>query len=50
MKDLRVKKSDNVVVYDSHGFKPAPWAWWMFKVFSGARCRLLNGGLPKWVD
>jgi thiosulfate/3-mercaptopyruvate sulfurtransferase len=39
-----------VVVYDTLGVVTAPRAWWMLKYYGYSNVKLLNGGLPKWVE
>ena len=47
---LGVSAGSPVVVYDSHGLFAAPRAWWMFRAMGHADCRVLDGGLPAWID
>lgn len=39
-----------VVVYDTLGVVTAPRAWWMLKYYGYSNVKLLNGGLPKWIQ
>ena len=48
MKALGVPKDAPIVVYDNHGFKPAPRVLFMLKAFGAKDVRLLNGGLHYW--
>lgn len=45
-------KNDNtlVVVYDINGITTAPRVWWTLKYFGYKNVKVLNGGLPKWVE
>ncbi len=47
---LGISNSDDVVIYDSIGLFSAARVWWMFKVFGHDSVRVLNGGLPAWID
>jgi thiosulfate/3-mercaptopyruvate sulfurtransferase len=43
MKQLDVRKSDHIVVYDQAGMLSAPRAFWMLKTFGAPHVMLLNG-------
>lgn len=47
---LGVSNDSNIVVYDSAGLFSAARVWWMFKVFGHDSVRVLNGGLPAWIE
>ncbi|QDZ20849.1 thiosulfate/3-mercaptopyruvate sulfurtransferase [Chloropicon primus] len=48
---LGVKNSDAVVVYEANGMAfAAARAWWMFRCFGHANVKVLNGGLPAWLE
>lgn len=48
---LGISNDDNVIVYDRAGIAmAASRAWWMFRVFGHDRVRVLDGGLPAWVN
>ena len=39
-----------VVVYDTLGVVTAPRVWWMLKYYGYQDVKILNGGLPKWIE
>ncbi|MDF5565446.1 sulfurtransferase, partial [Vibrio parahaemolyticus] len=47
---LGLNNEDLIVVYDNSGTLAAPRAWWMFKAMGHDNVRVLNGGLPAWVE
>lgn len=48
---LGISNGDTVVVYDRAGMHmSAARAWWMFRLFGHENVRVLNGGLPAWVE
>jgi thiosulfate/3-mercaptopyruvate sulfurtransferase len=47
MKDLDIRSSDYIVVYDKINMMSAPRALWMFKNF-GVDVLILNGTFSKW--
>ncbi|AXY02816.1 sulfurtransferase [Vibrio alfacsensis] len=49
-KQLGLNNDDLIVVYDNSGTLAAPRAWWMFKAMGHENVRILNGGLPAWID
>lgn len=46
---LGVEVVDDVVVYDEPGSFAAARAWWVLR-WAGIRARVLDGGLPAWVE
>ncbi|CAL57428.1 Thiosulphate sulfurtransferase, conserved site [Ostreococcus tauri] len=48
MEALRLKRSDNIVVYDRNGMFSAARAWWMFRAHGWDNVRVLDGGAPAW--
>eukprot|EP00347_Sterkiella_histriomuscorum_P014041 403362385 len=48
MKEINVRKSDLVVVYDKYKMISAPRAFWMLKTFGIQDAYLLNGTFSKW--
>jgi len=40
-----------IVVYDTYGFYcAAARVWWMFRIMGANNVKVLNGGMPKWLD
>jgi thiosulfate/3-mercaptopyruvate sulfurtransferase len=50
MGTLGIGNDDFVVIYDVHGIRTSPRAWWTFRVFGHDKVAILNGGLPKWLN
>lgn len=50
MGTLGLSNDDLIVIYDVHGIRTSPRAWWTFRVFGHDNVAILNGGLPKWVN
>lgn len=50
MRALGLSRRSQVVVYDSHGLFSAPRLWWMLGTYGHGQVRILDGGLPKWLD
>ena len=48
MKEMDVRKSDTIVVYDKVGMLSAPRAYWMLKSFGVHDVRILDGTFVKW--
>jgi thiosulfate/3-mercaptopyruvate sulfurtransferase len=46
---LGVSEQDEIVVYDEPGSFAAERAWWVLR-WVGLRVRVLDGGLPAWVE
>ena len=49
MKEINVRKSDLIVVYDKIGKVSAPRAFWMLKTFGIENVAILNGSFGKWM-
>jgi thiosulfate/3-mercaptopyruvate sulfurtransferase len=49
MRQLRVRRTDNIVCYDAAGFFTVGRAHWMLRYFGAEHVRILNGGLRKWM-
>ncbi|EDP57079.1 sulfurtransferase [Vibrio sp. AND4] len=49
-RQLGLNNEDLIVVYDNSGTLAAPRAWWMFKAMGHDNVRVLNGGLPAWIE
>ncbi len=47
---LGIDAESRIVVYDNLGMYTAPRVWWMFKVMGHQHVRVLDGGLPAWVE
>ncbi|MEN3792216.1 3-mercaptopyruvate sulfurtransferase [Fulvimarina sp. MAC3] len=47
---LGVSEADTIVVYDGMGLFSAPRVWWMFRTFGAKDVRVLDGGLPAWIE
>lgn len=50
METLGLSNDDLIVIYDVHGIRTSPRAWWTFRVFGHDNVAILNGGLPKWLN
>jgi len=48
--NLGISNDSDVVVYDTAGIFSAARVWWMFHVFGHSKVRVLNGGLPAWLQ
>lgn len=48
--EIGIGNDHEVVVYDSAGLYSAARVWWMFKVFGHKMVRILDGGLPAWLE
>lgn len=49
--DMGISNDDTVIVYDRAGMHmAAARVWWMFRVFGHDKVRILDGGLPAWVE
>lgn len=49
MKALRVRPTDEIVVYDAMGMFSAARCAWMCRFFGAENVRILNGGMKKWL-
>lgn len=50
VRNLGIMQSSEIVVYDSKGIFSAARVWWMFKSMGHSNIRVLNGGLPAWLN
>lgn len=50
MSALGIANDSLVVVYDTQGLFSAPRLWWMLRVFGHENVRVLDGGLPAWIE
>ena len=50
VRELGINNDSRIVVYDGAGIFSAPRVWWLFRLFGHTRIRVLNGGLPQWLD
>ena len=48
--EIGIANDHEVVVYDTTGLYSTARVWWMFKVFGHKRVRILDGGLPAWLE
>lgn len=46
MKELDIRKSDTVIIYDRCGMFSSPRVWYTFYLFGHRNVKVLNGGLP----
>lgn len=49
MRNLRIRKTDNIIFYDNHGIFSSPRAAWTLRFFGAENVRILNGGFKKWL-
>lgn len=49
MKQLRIRRTDNIVCYDNIGIFSSPRVAWTLQLFGAERVRILNGGMKKWL-
>ncbi|PMO54324.1 3-mercaptopyruvate sulfurtransferase [Vibrio breoganii] len=47
---LGINKQTRVVIFDNQGIYSAPRAWWTFKVMGFDNVKVLDGGLPAWIE
>jgi len=50
MSALGVGDQMRIVVYEQEGVFSAPRAWWMLRTFGAQDVRILDGGLPAWIE
>jgi|TARA_B110000438_G_scaffold33821_1_gene33453 thiosulfate/3-mercaptopyruvate sulfurtransferase len=50
VRKLGINQDSMVVVYDDVGVYASPRAWWMFRAMGHANIKVLDGGLPAWVE
>lgn len=50
MKKLRVRKTDNILLYDNQGVFSVCRLALMFRYFGAKQVRIINGGLKKWLQ
>ena len=48
MRDINVRKADNVVIYDKYRNISAPRTWFMMRCFGLQNVWILNGTFSKW--
>ena len=49
--EMGISNDDTIVVYDTYGFFcAAARVWWMFRIMGHDKVKVLNGGMPKWLD
>ncbi|MGD2132910.1 MAG: sulfurtransferase [Maricaulaceae bacterium] len=47
---IGIGDSSQIIVYDRIGLFSAPRVWWMFLAMGARNVRVLDGGLPAWID
>lgn len=47
---IGIQQDSIVVVYDNLGIYTSPRAWWLFKIMNHSNVKVLDGGLPNWVE
>ncbi|WP_025537355.1 sulfurtransferase [Vibrio parahaemolyticus] len=47
---LGLNSEDLIIVYDNSGTLASPRAWWMLKAMGHENVKVLNGGLPAWIE
>ncbi len=47
---LGISNSSEIIIYDGSGLFSAARVWWMFQAFGHTRVRVLDGGLPQWLE
>lgn len=48
MQKLHIRRTDDIVLYDTSGFHTVCRIALMFRYFGAQRVRIINGGLKKW--
>ena len=48
MKRLRIRRTDQIICYDTVGMFSVARAAWMLRYFGADNVRIMNGGLQKW--
>lgn len=49
--EMGISNGSQIVVYDTYGFFcAAARVWWMFRIMGHENVKVLNGGMPKWLD
>jgi len=47
---LGINQNSTIIVYDNAGTYASPRAWWMFMAMGHLDIRVLDGGLPAWIE
>jgi len=50
MRKMGINVDSMIICYDKHGLQGAPRTWWMLRAMGHDNVRVLNGGLPAWID
>ena len=50
LESLGITPDSEVVIYDDQGIYSAPRAWWMLRSAGINKVKVLNGGLPAWLE
>jgi 3-mercaptopyruvate sulfurtransferase SseA len=48
MKKLHIRRTDDIILYDTAGFTSVCRLALMFRYFGSKRVRIINGGMKKW--
>ncbi|MFK7921401.1 MAG: sulfurtransferase [Bacteroidia bacterium] len=48
--ELGINRDSVVVIYDKLGVYSSPRAWWLLSVMGHPNVRVLDGGLPAWIE
>ncbi len=47
---LGINSNSEIVVYDNLGIYTSPRVWWLFKTMGHHNVKVLDGGLPDWIN
>lgn len=47
---MGINADSEIQVYDNLGIYTSPRVWWLFNVMGHNNVKVLNGGLPKWIN
>ncbi|HAQ36269.1 MAG: 3-mercaptopyruvate sulfurtransferase [Maricaulis sp.] len=50
MDNLGIANDSELIIYDRMGVFSAPRVWWMFRAMGHDNVRVLDGGLPAWIE
>ncbi|MFT4668426.1 MAG: thiosulfate/3-mercaptopyruvate sulfurtransferase [Gammaproteobacteria bacterium] len=49
-RNLGINNNSIIIVYDNLGIYTSPRVWWLFKTMGHKNIRVLNGGIPEWIN